>query len=65
MDVNFILANYDAMFGIYPLNEIEAYLAGNINQAKIESDTSTLFTLLNEIIGFCRDTTQKEKALIL
>ena len=24
MDVNFILANYDAMFGIYPLNEIEA-----------------------------------------
>ena len=63
MDVNFILANYDAMFGIYPLNEIEAYLAGNINQAKLESDTSTLFTLLNEIIGFCRDTTQKEKAL--
>ena len=63
MDVNFILANYDAMFGIYPLKEIEAYLAGNINQAKTESDMSTLFTLLNEMIGFCRDTTQKEKAL--
>ena len=63
MDVNFILANYDAMFGIYPLKEIEVYLAENINQAKSESDTSTVFTLLNEMIGFCRDTTQKEKAL--
>ncbi len=63
MDVNFILANYDAMFGTYSLKEIEAYLSGNIEQAKLESDTSTLFTLLNEMIGFCRDTTQKEKAL--
>ena len=63
MDINFILSNYDAMFGIYTLSEIEAYLYENIKQAKIESETSVLFTLLNEMIGFCRDTTQKEKAL--
>ena len=63
MDVNFILSNYDAMFGIYSLKEIEAYLYENMNQAKKEGDKATYFTLLNEMIGFCRDTTQKEKAL--
>lgn len=63
MDINFILANYDAMFGIYTLSEIEAYLYENIKQAKKESDKGVLFTLLNEMIGFCRDTTQEEKAL--
>ena len=38
MDVNFILSNYDAMFGIYSLKEIEAYLYENMNQAKKEGD---------------------------
>lgn len=63
MDIHSILANYDAMFGKYTLAEIEAYLYQNINRAKEQSDMSALFTLLNEMIGFCRDTTQKEKAL--
>ena len=29
--------------------------------AKDKDEKSVLFTLLNEIIGFCRDTTQKDK----
>ena len=63
MDIHSILTNYDAMFGKYPLSEIEAYLYENIEKAKAQSETGILFTILNEMIGFCRDTTQKEKAL--
>lgn len=63
MNIQEILAHYDAMFGKYSLSDIEAYLYKNIEQAKEQSESSVLFTLLNEMIGFCRDTTQKEKAL--
>lgn len=63
MNIDRILANYDAMFGKYSLPDIEAYLYKNIEEAKDGSQNGALFTLLNEMIGFCRDTTQKEKAL--
>lgn len=63
MDIQLILTTYDAMFGKCTLTDIEAYLYENIMKAKKESETGVLFTLLNEMIGFCRDTTQKDKAL--
>ena len=63
MDIQAILAKYDSMFGKYSLDEIENYLFKNIEEAKVKSQWDVLFTLLNEMIGFCRDTTQKEKAL--
>ena len=63
MDIHSILTTYDAMFGKYALSDIEAYLYDNIEQAKEQSEIGVLFTLLNEMIGFCRDTTQKDKAL--
>lgn len=63
MNIQKILAHYDAMFGKYSLSDIEMYLYKNMEEAKEQSETSVLFTLLNEMIGFCRDTTQKDKAL--
>ena len=63
MDIHSILTTYDAMFGKYSLSNIEEYLYENIEKAKELSETGILFTLLNEMIGFCRDTTQKDKAL--
>lgn len=60
MQIEKILNEYDSMFGRCSLDEIEQFLVDNINNT---DDSSILFTLLNEIIGFCRDTTQKEKAL--
>ncbi len=63
MDIHVILAEYDKMFGQYPLSEIEQFLADKIRLAKEKSENGVLFTLLNEMIGFCRDTTQKDKAL--
>ena len=63
MNIDMILAQYDAMFGKNSLEEIEAYLVKTMEEAKSQSEMGILITLLNEIIGFCRDTTQKEKAL--
>lgn len=63
MDIEQILAEYDAMFGKNSLDEIEQYLVGQIHQAAEQAELGNVITLLNEMIGFCRDTTQKEKAL--
>ncbi len=63
MNIETILAEYDAMFGKNSLDEIEEYLVLHIKKAVEQSETGVVITLLNEIIGFCRDTTQEEKAL--
>ena len=63
MDLNQILAQYDSMFGQKSLLEIEEYLVNTIRKAEAESEKGICITLLKEIIGFYRDTTQKEKAL--
>ena len=63
MNLEKILGQYDGMFGKNSLGEIESYLVETIAEAKKNSEYGIVITLLNEIIGFCRDTTQKEKAL--
>ncbi len=63
MDITDILQTYDAMFGKNTLEEIENYLAEQITRAREQGERGVLFTLLNEMIGFCRDTTQREKGL--
>lgn len=63
MDIHTILAEYDSMFGRCELADIEAFLQNNIEKASVTDDYGAMITLLNEIIGFCRDTTQRDKAL--
>lgn len=63
MNIEKILAEYDSMFGKNTLPEIEAFLAETLREAKKQSETGIVIAILNEIIGFCRDTTQREKAL--
>lgn len=63
MDIQRVLTEYDNMFGVKELSEIEAFLVAKAAEASKEGDAASLFTLLNEIIGFCRDTGQKEKGL--
>ncbi len=63
MDINSVLAEYDGLFGRTTLTEIEAYLYQKITEAVGEQDDAAIITLLNEMIGLCRDTSQKEKAL--
>ncbi len=64
MDVNKILMEYDGMFGNYDLEDIEKYLVDKIYEAREKEDKSCEFTLLNEIIGLCRDTTQNDKGIM-
>lgn len=64
MDINKILEQYDDMFGKRSLLEIEEFLLVNIQKAKDAKEQEVLLTLLNEIIGFYRDTTKKEKAVL-
>ena len=63
MNINKILKEYDNMFGIKSLEEIENFLKNKINESYDEEDYSSSITLLNEIIGFCRDTGQKDKGI--
>lgn len=63
MDINQILETYDAMFGTYSLEQIDAFLEKNIEEALSEGDVSSIITLVNEMIGFCRDTSKAEKGM--
>ncbi|MBO5279165.1 MAG: DUF4125 family protein [Lachnospiraceae bacterium] len=63
MNIQQVLAEYDGMFGNRSLVEIEQFLADKLKEAENEADKGAQFTLLNEMIGLCRDTTQKAKAL--
>ena len=63
MNISQILQEYDTMFGVKSLPEIEEYLYSKIVEAVSERDDGAVFTLLNEMIGLCRDTMQKEKGL--
>ena len=65
MNIQDVLTEYDSMFGKHTLKEIEGFLLKNMSEARFKSEHQELVTLLNEAIGFYRDTTQKEKALKL
>lgn len=63
MNIQAVLTEYDNMFGNTSLSSIENFLYEKIREAVTEQDDGAIITLLNEMIGLCRDTSQKEKAL--
>ncbi len=63
MDINQVLTEYDGMFGTYSMEEIEEYLLNMLSAAEAEPDYFSAVTLMNELIGFYRDTNQREKGL--
>lgn len=63
MNIHQILEEYDSLFGKKTLDEIEVYLYEKIGEAVKEQDDAAIITLLNEMIGLCRDTSQKDKAI--
>ena len=65
MDIHHVLTEYDSLFCVTKPGEIDRFLDEKIREAAAEPDESALLTLLNEQIGFCRDTGQEEKALEL
>ncbi|MBO4390543.1 MAG: DUF4125 family protein [Lachnospiraceae bacterium] len=63
MDLNQTLAEYDSLFGVKSVAEITAYLEDHINAALEEPDYPSALSLLSELLGYCRDTSQNEKGL--
>lgn len=63
MDINQVLTEYDGMFGTNSTEEIEVYLLKKLSDAETEPDYFSAVTLMNELIGFYRDTNQREKGL--
>lgn len=63
MDIKKILQEYDSLFCHAAPDEIHRFLAEQIRIAELESDHRSLLTLLNEQIGYARETDQRDTAL--
>lgn len=63
MDINQVLMDYDNMFGTHSLEDIEYFLASHIETAMDERDYASALSLMNEMMGFCRDTAQNDKGI--
>lgn len=63
MEVQGVLQGLDQLFASHRIGDVESYLITHMEQAKEEEDFHCYITLLNEMIGFCRDTSQYEKAV--
>lgn len=64
MDINQVLMDYDNMFGTHSLDEIEDFLTTHIELAMDEKDFGSALSLMNEMMSFCRDTSQNQKGLV-
>lgn len=63
MNIQQVLHELDQLYANKKIGNVETYLLEKIDQSKQESDIESLITLLNESIGFYRDTCQYEKAM--
>lgn len=58
VDIKEVLNTMDSL----NYTEIEGFIVEKLKEAKEEEDNGSRITLLNEIIGFCRDTCQYDKS---
>lgn len=64
MNVTEILLELDQLFKTFQIDKVEEFLESHIKEAQDTGDTNTRITLMNEMIGFCRDTSRYEKAVV-
>lgn len=63
MDIQNILEHLDMLFSGQQIHEVEPYLTGQLEKAFETRDYNACITIMNELIGFFRDTSAYEKAL--
>lgn len=63
MDMNQVYSQLDEFFSTGQSDRVEEYLIDCMKKAQKEEDYHSVIMLLNEMIGFCRETSQKEKSL--
>ena len=61
--VDEILLGLDLLFGEQRMAEVEPYLQDALQEAMEEGNFSVVITIVNELIGFYRDTSQYEKSI--
>ena len=61
--VDEILLGLDQLFGEQRMSEVEPYLQHALQEAMESGDSSKVITIVNELIGFYRDTSQNEKSI--
>ncbi|MGN0366153.1 MAG: DUF4125 family protein [Suilimivivens sp.] len=63
MNIEQVLKQLDGLFAQHKVAQVEGFLLGKIDEAAAEGDTSSLITLLNEIIGHYRETGEFDKSI--
>ena len=63
MNVQQILEGLEALFAKQDIQAVEPYLTKQLEQAYSEPDYGACITIMNEMIGFFRDTSQYQKSL--
>lgn len=63
MKIEEVLKKLDYLFETNRMDEVEDFLGNKLKEAMEEDDTSSVITIVNELIGFCRDTGQDEKSV--
>ena len=63
MNVNEILIHLESLFAKQDIQAVEPYLTDQLDKAYDCQDYNTCITILNELIGFFRDTSQYKKSM--
>lgn len=63
MNINVFLNNLDKLYEEKRMNDVEPFFCESLAQAMKEKDDSAQFTILNEMMGFFRDTSQYDKSI--
>lgn len=63
MDINKFINELDKLYEAKKINEVEPFFDESLAQAIAEKDNSAQFTILNEMMGFFRDTSQYDKSI--
>lgn len=63
MDINSFINQLDKLFEEKRINDVEPFLNESLSETVREGDYSARFTILNEMMGFFRDTSQYEKSI--
>ncbi len=63
MNIEQVLKQLDELFAQHRTDQVENFLLRRIDEAAGEGDTASLITLLNEIIGHYRETSEFDKSL--
>lgn len=62
MNIQEVIDGLDALFANRQIDKVEDYLSSHLEQALGEGDVGSAITIINELIGFYRDTSQYDKA---